>query len=94
MPDYLAPDGLAVTPDRGGTRAGFSAYSFLESDNGTGHIRCDSDVDTPLAAPIKSLLEQGASAFDREESAVTLIKIIIITLVVILSILFLGRVLF
>jgi len=54
----------------------------------------ETDVDTPPRAPIKCFLEQGASARHREESAVTLIKIIIITLAVILSILFLGRFLF
>ena len=54
----------------------------------------ETDVDTPPRAPIECFLEQGASARHREESAVTLIKIIIITLAVILSILFLGRFLF
>ena len=52
------------------------------------------DVDTLLRAPIKCPLRTRGKRLQREESAVTLIKIIIITLAVILSILFFGRFLF
>jgi hypothetical protein len=54
------------------------------------------NVDTPPEAPIKCLSRSKGQAFYLEESAVTLtlIKIIIITLAVILSILFFGRFLF
>jgi hypothetical protein len=54
------------------------------------------NVDTPPKAPIKCLSRSKGRALYLEESAVTLtlIKIIIITLAVILSILFFGRFLF
>ena len=50
------------------------------------------NVDTPLRPPIKWRFFKGRT--DREVPAVTLIKIIIITLAVILSILLFGRFLF
>jgi hypothetical protein len=56
--------------------------------------RNEPDVDTPLHAPIKCPLRTRGKRFQREESAVSLVKIIIITLAVILSILFFGRFLF
>jgi hypothetical protein len=54
------------------------------------------NVDTPPKAPIECLSRSKGQALYPEESAVTLtlIKIIIITLAVILSILFFGRFLF
>ncbi|MFL6283165.1 MAG: hypothetical protein ACJ74Q_08495 [Pyrinomonadaceae bacterium] len=52
------------------------------------------NVDTPPNAPIKCHSRTKGQALYLEESAVTLIKIIIITLAVILSILFFGRFLF
>lgn len=48
----------------------------------------------PLHAPIKCPLRTRGKRFQLEESAVSLVKIIIITLAVILSILFFGRFLF
>jgi hypothetical protein len=48
----------------------------------------------PSATPIKYGPLRSPGSFDRENLAVTLIKIIIITLAVILSILFFGRFLF
>jgi hypothetical protein len=71
------------------------AYCLDENGIQSRSYLWETDVDTPPRAPIECFLEQGgASARYREESAVTLIKMIIITLVVILSILFFGRFLF
>jgi hypothetical protein len=54
----------------------------------------DASVDTPPNAPIKCLSRTRGKRSTLRKSAVTLIKIIIITLAVILSILFFGRFLF
>jgi len=53
---------LSQARARGTIQAVF-AYCSIENDIRAGFSRHASDVDTSLAAPIKSLLEQGARAF-------------------------------
>lgn len=74
-------------------RAG--AYSFEETDNSEQFSpETDANVDTPPKAPIKCLSRTRGKRSTSEESAMSLVQIIMLALAVILSILFFGRFLF